>query len=388
MTFSLRNEIQKKLSITLSGRMDQEYSPVAEMASTFLRLEALQTVGKVVYRKKSEGAIEEEDREKILSIFEDLKKRFNLVEFSESNESVWNDAVQKLEYTSQTSYKTTFVNDDSYIVFNLNRKDAYFAMEGFNLEEIQEIMNLVTPKFKKKSQRKGRVCALLKGVDGVTVSDLGIAGSGIIEENYAPAVIEDYKFLIKDLASKTPKGRLVILNGKPGGGKSYFVRGLIDAVEHSIFLIVPSSLIGHLSDPSFMPAMLSLQEDEKAPIILVLEDADASLLPRGSDNMSTISDMLNFADGIVGNIIDLRIIATTNAKKMEIEPALLRKGRLSKNISIEALAPEQLKKIFCRITEQAELSPENTPKELNSPMMLSDVYDLALTYKEKKKQEA
>lgn len=388
MTFSLRNEIQKKLSITLSGRMDQEYSPVAEMASTFLRLEALQTVGKVVYRKKSEGAIEEEDREKILSIFEDLKKRFNLVEFSESNESVWNDAVQKLEYTSQTSFKTTFVNDDSYIVFNLNRKDAYFAMEGFNLEEIQEIMNLVTPKFKKKSQRKGRVCALLKGVDGVTVSDLGIAGSGIIEENYAPAVIEDYKFLIKDLASKTPKGRLVILNGKPGGGKSYFVRGLIDAVEHSIFLIVPSSLIGHLSDPSFMPAMLSLQEDEKAPIILVLEDADASLLPRGSDNMSTISDMLNFADGIVGNIIDLRIIATTNAKKMEIEPALLRKGRLSKNISIEALAPEQLKKIFCRITEQAELSPENTPKELNSPMMLSDVYDLALTYKEKKKQEA
>jgi len=385
MTFSLKKEIYNKIVPMAQSRLDQDDSSVAHWASGILRLRALQgNNNETVFRKKCEGAIEEQDKVQFLAIFEDLKKRFHLVELTEATQTDWSETRKRVVYLHDT-FSATFVTDNMFISVNLFKKSAQIAAEAFDEEKVKEIISLFAPILKKKSERKGRACTLLRS-DTIYVSDLGPAGAPLVEGNYAPSVVEDFKFLLKDLTSPSPRGRLVILNGKPGGGKTFFVRGLINDIEGSIFLIVPSSLVGHLSDPSFMPAIISLHEEERVPIILILEDADTSLLPRGADNMSTISDMLNFADGIVGSIIDLRIIATTNAKKVEIESALLRKGRLSRNVLIEAIQPLQLKEIFCRIIGE-QCNEEKMPKELNAPMMLCDVYDLAATYKEKNKTE-
>ncbi len=49
--------------------------------------------------------------------------------------------------------------------------------------------------------------------------------------------------------------------------------------------------------------------------MLIVEDADECLVQRGSDNMSTIASVLNISDGILGSILDVRVLATTNAEK-------------------------------------------------------------------------
>jgi SpoVK/Ycf46/Vps4 family AAA+-type ATPase len=388
MNFSLKNEIGRNISTSATSRMDNGESALVDWASTFLKLEALRAGDKTVFRNACNGAVEETDRDKFISVVDSLKSSFQLVEMNESNCTSW-DETQKQMVASEKfdSLKVLFISNETYVHVSLYKKDASITIESFDREKVKEIVGLFNPLLKKKSQRKGRVCGVLKSMDSIVISDLGVIGGNFTEDNYESKVVEDYKFLVKDLSSKSPRGRLVVLNGKPGGGKSYFVRGLINDVENVIFVVVPSSLIGHLSDPSFMPAILSLQEEEKSPIILILEDADAALLPRGVDNMSTISDLLNYADGIIGNIVDMRIIATTNAKKMEIEPALLRKGRLSREINIAHVTPEQAKKIFARLVEKELSAISDLPEELNKPMILADIYDLAWTYREKREVE-
>lgn len=339
--------------------------------------------GGTVYKTSHGGAVEPEQVKDLMEIVENLKSKFQLLEIQVEAEASYNkrglrnNIINGKEHT----FSALFLGKEAVIDVSFTGKDCDINVFGMNEKEVQDIVGLFAPLLKKKSQRKGRACTLLKGADGIYVSDLGAGGKPFMKENYLPAVVEDYNFVVKDLASASPRGRLVILDGPPGTGKTYFVRGLINEIENSVFLIVPSSLVSHISDPSFMPAIINLHEDEGVPIIMVLEDADTALLPRGMDTMSTISDLLNFADGIVGNIIDFRIIATTNAKKMEIEPALLRKGRLSRNVHVGKLNEEKAKEVFERITESKLELGSKWALTLQEEIVLAGVYDLAAEYK-------
>lgn len=345
----------------------------------FHALEKKQTV----YKTGHGGAVEPEQVRDLFEIVENLKTKFHLAEMQIEAEASYNKRGFRSNIITgkQSNFTAVFLGENLIVDVNFTGKECDISVYGTSNEEVQNVVGLFAPLLKKKSQRKGRTCTLLKGADGIYVSDLGAGGQPFMKENYLSSVVEDYNFVVKDLASASPRGRLVILDGPPGTGKTYFVRGLINEIENSVFLIVPSSLVSHISDPSFMPAIINLHEDENVPIILVLEDADIALLPRSMDTMSTISDLLNFADGIVGNIIDFRIIVTTNAKKMEIEPALLRKGRLSRNVHIGKLSVEKAKEVFERLVGNKIEPDTKWASILDKEMVLADVYDLAAEYK-------
>jgi ATP-dependent 26S proteasome regulatory subunit len=60
----------------------------------------------------------------------------------------------------------------------------------------------------------------------------------------------------------------------------------------------------------------------------VLEDSDGALMMRGSDNREQVSALLNLSDGMLADFLRLQIICTINCSTSEIDPALLRPGRL------------------------------------------------------------
>ena len=74
--------------------------------------------------------------------------------------------------------------------------------------------------------------------------------------------------------------------------------------------------------------------------------------------------MLNATDGILGEMMDLRILSTTNASHNEIEPALLRTGRVSAHVEVGQLSPEEAQNAYaslkgakpCAITEKVTLA--------------------------------
>ena len=147
------------------------------------------------------------------------------------------------------------------------------------------------------------------------------------------------------------------------------LRGIMYAAPHLTYIVVPPDLVSELMGPSFIPALVKARRGVEGSIVLILEDADSCLIRRGADNMSGIAGLLNFSDGIIGSVLDVRIVATTNAKKLDIDDALRRPGRLSIEMEIEPLEAVDANKLINKLAPDAP--PFTTKTEL------SKIYQLA-----------
>lgn len=218
----------------------------------------------------------------------------------------------------------------------------------------------------------GKVFAIANIDRELTITSLGLAGITLEKGNYAKDVIEGYDTVIRDFNSNTPAGRMAILNGEPGTGKTYLVRAMLMDVPNATFLLIPPTMIPELSGPNLISLLLENRHSFSAngPTILVLEDADYCLAPRKSDNMSAISSILNMGDGIFGSLFDIRILATTNAETQEIDPAILRAGRLSARIDVDRLSAEEANSVLKRLLPK-------TKTKINVNMTIAEVYKMA-----------
>ena len=126
------------------------------------------------------------------------------------------------------------------------------------------------------------------------------------------------------------KSGLSILEGTPGTGKTSYLRHLMGALKQSHrFYFIPPSAMSVLSDPKFMEFWASQRRthpDRKLAVIL--EDSDAALMTRAIDNSEQVSAILNLSDGMLGDFLRLQIICTINCTAADIDPALVRPGRL------------------------------------------------------------
>lgn len=190
-------------------------------------------------------------------------------------------------------------------------------------------------------------------------------------ENYSPRTNLAIDEMMKQIAAPNPFGRLVILDGPPGTGKTHLVQSLIGEMK-AASLVLPPSMIQYLGKPDLIPALEDLWTAEKKPIVLIVEDADEMLQNREKDNQSAIASTLNLTDGILGRLFDIRIIATSNIQIDNIDPALLRPGRLLKRITVGLLPSEQAKAIFER-----ELPGKDIPEvfDTKSEFSLAEVYE-------------
>lgn len=176
----------------------------------------------------------------------------------------------------------------------------------------------------------------------------GHAGKPLQRENYARPVLAGFDHAVADLASDDPCGRLVLMSGPPGTGKTYLVRGLLAAAERPKFVLVQASDLKQLVDAEALATLCDFARDEAkgCPIVFVIEDADACLLPRGSDNLSQLSVLLNMSDGLIGAALDLRVVATTNARQIDIDPAIVRPGRICRRIDVAPLDAEDAQRVL------------------------------------------
>lgn len=195
---------------------------------------------------------------------------------------------------------------------------------------------------------KGRTCVLVNTSYGLSLRTLGMAGEPFVPENYDPKIVEDYQHVVKDLKSAEPCGRVVILDGEPGTGKTRMIRAMINEVSEATTILVPSQMAGKLGEPGFLNVLIDNRR-KGHPIILLIEDADACLASRKADNESDISALLNFGDGIFGSQLDLRIIATTNRSLKDLDYAVKRPRRLCRRIEVGRLGHEQAQKVYERL---------------------------------------
>jgi hypothetical protein len=136
---------------------------------------------------------------------------------------------------------------------------------------------------------------------------------------------------------------LSILEGRPGTGKTFYLRHLVGVLKDSHrFYFIPTSTMGILSKPEFIgfwSDQRRMHADRK--FVVILEDSDTALMTRGSDNQEQVSAILNLSDGMLGDFLRLQVICTINCSVADIDPALLRPGRLIGHRVFERLDYQQ-----------------------------------------------
>lgn len=251
---------------------------------------------------------------------------------------------------------------DTEITFRVEEGFAYFeklpgeSVTAWVASTNQRIVEETEKRMKSRiriTPPKGQLFVLTRTPAGLSLTSVGQVNAPLERRNYAPEVIKKYDHLVACLRSDAPCGRLVLLDGPPGTGKSYIIRALAGEVR-AMFVVVASSMIGYLAGPDVIPALLNSRCERsnaaREPIVLVLEDADAALIQRERGDHEQLSNILNIGDGLLGELADLRIIATTNAKRIELDSAILRPGRMCSHVQIDVLSNEVAGEVYERLT--------------------------------------
>ena len=164
--------------------------------------------------------------------------------------------------------------------------------------------------------------------------------------------------IIERLNTAKSKG-LIILHGDPGTGKTTYIKHLISKISKRKIFVSPN-MTNVISSPSFIRAL-----DKRPNSVLIIEDAESVLMTREEGRNDAVSNLLNLSDGLLADCFNIQIICTFNTPLENIDPALLRKGRLIARYEFPKLSKERAKAIA------AQLGAEIEEKE---DMSLADVF--------------
>jgi len=159
--------------------------------------------------------------------------------------------------------------------------------------------------------------------------------------------------ILDSLESKT--SGLYLFYGPPGCGKTTYVKYLSQLSKRK-FIFIPSTQIDMLTSPDLLGLLIDYPKS-----VLILEDAEKAVLSRDDNpNADLVSTLLNLTDGILGNMLDVSVIATFNTNKDKLDKALLRKGRLRVEHDFRKLTKEEAKKVADQLGKTLEVTDDMT----------------------------
>jgi hypothetical protein len=271
--------------------------------------------------------------------------------------------------------ETIFLWKDGMVNFSMTGSYVVLRVMSHQEDLVQKVQDRFEPLWK-VAEKKGHVYAIVQQGSHLSLSSIGNAGISLVAENYTPKVVEDYKYIISDLQSEYPSGRIVVMRGTPGTGKTHLIRAMLLEVPDAMFVLISPEMVTSLAGPQLLPLLMSYRGGTTGPIVLLLEDADKCLVARDKDNINSIQSLLNLGDGILGSLLDLRIVATTNANELHMEEAIMRPGRLSKMLEVGKLDVETARGVFRRLCPKKKKLP-TVLEDPDFTMTLAEVYSLA-----------
>lgn len=156
-----------------------------------------------------------------------------------------------------------------------------------------------------------------------------------IEINYGKHFLKTDK-VIKETLKLNNKSGIVLLHGDPGTGKTTYIKHLIGSIiKYKKVIYMPPSMAAQISHPNFISFMF-----ENKNSIIVIEDAEEILASRSNERNSSVQNLLNVSDGIMGDVLNIQIICTFNCHVSKIDQALKRKGRIISEHEFKKLSIE------------------------------------------------
>lgn len=179
-----------------------------------------------------------------------------------------------------------------------------------------------------------------------------------IDLHYNDDIKEKFDKMVGILGQE--RSGLMLFSGNPGTGKSTFVKYITSKIDKKI-IYLPSSTAEHLTDPGFLDFVIDCKNS-----IFLLEDAEKVIRSREAQDNAAVSNILNITDGLLGDCLNIFVLATFNTSRDEIDKALLRKGRLLFEHHFTELSVEKCNKILKSIGSE---------KVAKSPMTLAEIFN-------------
>ncbi len=129
--------------------------------------------------------------------------------------------------------------------------------------------------------------------------------------------------IIEDSLEKKESG-LILLHGKPGTGKTSYIKHLLCRKPDQQFIFIPVDFVNALLQPDFISFLIHQKNS-----VLIIEDAEKVIMSRDDAGQnSVVSTILQLTDGLFSDYLNIKVICTFNTDVSKIDKALFRKGRM------------------------------------------------------------
>lgn len=267
------------------------------------------------------------------------------------------------------TYQLLFISEDKKIILKANgsvEKDNLFEIEflyNLYLGDLDKQINFIDLKSFERRRKKSNINLVKSDMGHLDIEQYDLFVPPVdLELNYGKSFLKVHEVIEHRLNKNNDKG-IILLHGDPGTGKTSYIKYLTSLIKEKDILFIPPSMAEMLSEPSIIPFLM-----EHKNSILIIEDAERVISDREiNGSPSGVSNVLNLTDGILGDCLNIQIVATFNMKREKIDKALLRKGRLIAEHKFEKLNVEETNKLL-----------KHLDKDIisNEEMCLADIYNI------------
>jgi len=285
-----------------------------------------------------------------------LEKKY----FSDIKDTISTKRPYGMRTDTSIAYKIFLLQDDLVVGINVMQDTAHILYKNTPSDIIETIEKEITAIKKVKYKDDPMLGLLLMENGSVNANWFHIKKTNLsVVENYNDDFLTIHKLILKRIAKRNDKG-LLLLHGKPGTGKTTYIRYLIGQIKKNV-LFIPNSIALNLTNPEMVKMMMNNKNG-----VFVIEDAETLLLDRNNYQNSAVANLLNLTDGLLSDVFNVQIICTFNTDIKNLDKALLRKGRL--------IAMYEFKEL--ETSKAQALSNKLGSKEIiKSPMILSEIYN-------------
>jgi DNA replication protein DnaC len=244
-------------------------------------------------------------------------------------------AMVLLKFSPFTETNTTKDEDDDY------NEGGIVLYSNISNDGLQLLKDSLLKVLKKRTKKENNISLIVQTRHGYDTQTFDLPKQKLdLDHNYGSSFLPIHDKILKTLNQKKGKG-LVLLHGEPGTGKTHYLKYLASKIKDKKVMFVPPYLVDFITSPEMTPFLI-----ENSDSILFIEDAERVITDRDTNGANGVSNILNLTDGILGDILNIQIVATFNMDRKKIDTALLRKGRLIAEHKFDKLKVEDANKLI------------------------------------------
>lgn len=253
-----------------------------------------------------------------------------------------------------------FLYDDLIVDFDTQSSRVRFLFKKTETSKVDKLIAEIRKFKKRKTGLKPEISLLVNSRTGIETKTLKIAKPKLnIEDNYNDDFWEIHQTIRKRLSKKNDKG-LILLHGKPGTGKTSYIRYLISSIKKEV-IFLPPNMANAITNPDLISILIDHPNS-----IFVIEDAENIIVDREKNGNSPVSALLNISDGLLSDCLNIQIICSFNTDISQVDKALMRKGRLIAKYEFKELEVQKAMALSKKLGVETVF---------HSPMTLTAIYN-------------